>query len=74
MPRKIIVGDDHRTSDLSLQPGGATVTLVYKNGERRIYDKIKNVTAYANRSKANDAIIEIWCGEELIWKREINLL
>jgi hypothetical protein len=74
MPRKIIVNDSHRKNDLSLTPGGDVVTLVYSNGERRVYDKIKNVTAYANRSKANDAIIEIWCGEELIWKREINLL
>jgi hypothetical protein len=42
--------------------------------KRRVYDKIKNVAAYANHAKTDQKVIEIWCGEELIWKREINLL
>ena len=74
MPRKIIVNDSHRKNDLSLTPGGDVVTLVHSNGERRVYDKIKNVAAYANHAKTDQKVIEIWCGEELIWKREINLL
>ncbi len=74
MPRKITVNDEHRTNDLSLRPGGDTVTPVHKNGERRIYDKIKNVHAYAKRAKLDDVVIEIWCGEELLWKREFTKL
>jgi hypothetical protein len=74
MPRKIIVKDEHRKNDLSLQPGGVTVTLVHKNGEKRIYDKIKNLHAYAKRAKMDDAVIEIWHDEELIWKREFTKL
>lgn len=72
MPRKIIVKDEHRKNDLSLQPGGETVTLVHKNGEKRIYDKIKNLHAYAKRAKMDDDVIEIWRDEELIWKREFT--
>lgn len=74
MPKKIVVSDPHRKNELSLEPGGEVVTLVHKNGDRRIYDKIKNVNAYAKRAKMDDAIIEIWCGEELIWKREFTTL
>jgi len=74
MPRKINVSDPHRKNELSLEPGGVVVTLVHRNGDRLSYDKIKNVNAYARRAKLDDKVIEIWCGEELIWKREINLL
>jgi hypothetical protein len=70
MSRKIIVNDSHRKNYLSLTPGGVTVTLVHSNGDRLSYDKIKNVAAYAERAKLDNRVIEIRCGDELIWKRD----
>ena len=72
MAKKFLVSDDHRKNDLSFQPGGDVVTLVHRNGDRRMYDKVKNVHAYASRAQKDQAVVEIWCGEELIWKREKN--
>lgn len=70
MPKKIVVSDPHRKNELSLEPGGDVVTLVFQNGDRRVYDKIKSVSAYTKRAKLDEKVIEIWRGEELIWKRE----
>jgi hypothetical protein len=72
MPKKIVVSDPHRKNELSLEPGGDIVTLVLQNGDRRVYDKIKNVNAYTKRAKLDEKVIEIWCGEERIWKRGAN--
>jgi hypothetical protein len=33
-----------------------------------------DVHAYAKRAKLDDAVIEIWCDEELLWKREFTKL
>lgn len=70
MPRKITVSDPHRKNELSLEPGGVTITLIHKNGDRLIYDKIKNARAYAKRAQMDEKVEEIWCGDELIWKRK----
>ena len=69
MPKKILINDEFRTNELSLTPGGNVVTVVYENGDRRVYDKIKNVDAYVGRITKDSKIIQVWCETDLIWKR-----
>ena len=42
------VSDEFRTNNLSLTPGGSTVIVELSNGETKVYDKVKNPTAYIN--------------------------
>lgn len=42
------IKDEFRKSDLSLEPGGSEVYVIY-SGETRIYDKVKYPQAFANR-------------------------
>lgn len=69
MPKKILINDSYRTNGLSLTPGGNVVTVVYADGHRRIYDKIKNVEAYASSISKDQLIMEVWCENQLVWKR-----
>jgi hypothetical protein len=48
------VSDEFRTNHLSLKPGGSTVQIIYKNGEVRIYDKIKYPKAYIEKLPKED--------------------
>lgn len=67
--KKILVNDSYRTNGLSLTPGGNVITVVYANGDRRIYDKIKNVEAYVDRITKDITISEVWCENVLVWKK-----
>jgi hypothetical protein len=46
MAGHIHVKDEFRTNQLSLQPGGHTVTVIYADGSKRSYDKVKDPTRY----------------------------
>jgi hypothetical protein len=46
-----LVADEYRTNALSHQPGGSTIKVKYSDGSIRIYDKIKNITAYTRYLK-----------------------
>jgi len=37
---------NYEKSPLSLEPGGDTIKITFRNGEVRIYTNIKNVSAY----------------------------
>lgn len=41
------VKDEYRKNDLSLEPGGSEVHVVY-SGETRVYDKVKYPQAFAD--------------------------
>ena len=56
------VSDDYRTNELGLQPGGYEVTVVYGNGKRFIYDKVKRPGSYVKSIALN---IATWCREKL---------
>lgn len=45
MSKSILVHDRFRTNELSVQPGGSTVTVFYLDGLNRIYKNIKNPRA-----------------------------
>jgi hypothetical protein len=48
------ISDEFRTNHLSLKPGGSIVQIIYKNGEVRIYDKIKYPKAYIEKLPKED--------------------
>ena len=47
--KKLIVGDKHRTNNMSLQEGGSTVEVHYKNGFIKVYTNVKYPNAYIKR-------------------------
>jgi hypothetical protein len=65
------VGDEFRTNDLSLIPGGKTVTVIYQNGKKLIYDKVKSPGKYiksiANKESLNGSIAQILVNGKQVW-------
>jgi len=66
------VGDEFRTSDKSRMPGGVTVVVVYKDGKKREYDKVKNSGAYIKTVLKNPDVKEAYVKEEGSIKKEIK--
>jgi hypothetical protein len=70
------VSDNFRTNDLSLQPGGYEVTVVYQNGKRFVYDKVKKPGMYIKRisdkRSVNGPITEILIDDKPAWKLGVN--
>ena len=69
MENEFRVNDDHRRNELSIIPGGGTVTVVHTSGKRLVYDKIKNIRAYCERIAADPKVSEIWVENQLVFKR-----
>jgi hypothetical protein len=63
------VSDEYRKNELSLSPGGSEVTSILANGKSTTYDKVKNITAYCNRLKADPKVMEIKIDGNTYWKR-----
>ena len=51
------VKPEYRTNPLSLRPGGYSVTVIMRNGQRLMYENIKSPDAYIRRA-ASDPNIE----------------
>jgi hypothetical protein len=51
--KNIYVKDAYRKNPLSLQPGGHQVTIVYKSGVKKIYDKIKSPKLFIEKIESN---------------------
>lgn len=67
--KQIKVDDSFRTNELSFQPGGSDVRVVYSDGPDRIYDKIKHVDRYTTNLKRKVNVTEIYVNGSLYWKR-----
>jgi hypothetical protein len=63
------VGDEYRTNELSLTPGGSEVKSISTTGKSKTYDKVKNVNAYCQRLIKDQKIAEIWVDSTIYWKR-----
>lgn len=67
----INVKDKYRTNPLSHQPGGYEVTVVYEEGLRLVYDKVKKPGAYIknieDRGHDNGRILEIFVDGNRVW-------
>lgn len=70
------VSDNYRTNNLSLQPGGYEVTVVYQNGKRFVYDKVKKPGQYiksiSDKRSVNGPITEILIDNKTAWKLGVN--
>ena len=60
MDKTIKVKNKYRTNKLSIQPGGFTVCVQYKNNHIREYDKIKNPYAYIKNIEKNSEVKKVW--------------
>ena len=66
------VGDGFRRNPLSKIPGGSVVTITYKTGKSRTYDKVKNMEAYVKKVLENSDIAFATVDNEKIYKDQIN--
>lgn len=69
MAGHIHVKDEFRTNNLSLQPGGFTVTVRYADGSARSYDKVKDPRRYVQALVGKGAQIQqvLVDGEPFDW-------
>ena len=67
--KTIVVADKYRTNELSLVPGGVSVTAVYNDGSQRVYLNVKNVDRFACKVKTNPQVKEILVKKTTYWKR-----
>lgn len=64
------VNEEYRTNELSLIPGGDSLTIHHKDGKKLTYDKIKNIQAYAKKAMQDPTVTQIWQENNLVWKRK----
>jgi hypothetical protein len=69
MAKSILVHDKFRTNNLSIQPGGSTVTVEYADGSNRSYNKVKNPTAYINSIIKDETISSVLVDGQPYWAR-----
>ena len=69
MAGHIHVKDEFRTNQLSLQPGGYTVTVQYADGTKMSYDKVKDPRRYCQAivSKGKSITSVLVDGEPFDW-------
>lgn len=63
------VQDQHRTNELSFQPGGSEVKIVHDDGKSLVYDKIKNTGAYIRKATKDPSVVKIYVEGDLKWER-----
>jgi hypothetical protein len=59
MRKKYIVQDQYRTHELSLEPGGSSIFVMYNTGKTIEYDKIKYPDKYIKQLLKNSNITKI---------------
>ena len=69
MSKSILVHDRFRTNELSVQPGGSTVTVEYADGSNRSYNKVKNPRAYINSIIKDETISSVKVDGQAYWAR-----
>lgn len=64
MSDKFYCNDESRINELSLEPGGVTLTVTTRDGKSVSYDKIKNHWAYAKKvlRVQGDDVVSIMLG------------
>lgn len=59
------VGDKFRTNFLSHKPGGCTVIVKMKDGNKLSYNKIKYPTSYIQAVLKNPDVLEAWIDQAI---------
>ena len=67
--KELKVQDQHRTNELSFQPGGSEVKIVYDDGKSLVYDKIKNTGAYIRKATKDPSVMKIYVEGDLKWEQ-----
>jgi len=57
------VGDQYRTNELSLVPGGYTICVRYADGREMEYTKVKKPHAYIRTLSRNPNVMDAWLKE-----------
>jgi len=65
MSDKFYCNDESRINELSLEPGGVTLTVTTRDGKSISYDKVKNHWAYARKvlKLQGDSVVSIMLGQ-----------
>jgi len=61
-----VVGDQYRTNELSLVPGGYVVCVRKSDGKVLEYDKIKKPYSYIRVISKKDDVIDAWLKSEVL--------
>lgn len=69
MAKTVVVADQFRTNELSLKPGGSSVTVVHTDGSQKIYTKIKNPQSYVAAITKDQSIVKVLVDGNLYWTR-----
>lgn len=70
--KELKVQDQHRTNELSFQPGGSEVKIVHDDGKSLVYDKIKNTGAYIRKATKDPSVVKIYVEGDLKWERNTS--
>lgn len=69
MTKTFVVADQFRTNDLSLKPGGSSVSVIYQDGSQKIYTKVKNPKAYVQAITKDLNITKVLVDGNIYWTR-----
>lgn len=69
MAKTFVVSDQFRTNELSLKPGGSSVTVIYSDGTQKIYTKVKNPDAYIKSISRDLSIVKVLVDGNIYWTR-----
>lgn len=69
MTKTFVVADQFRTNDLSLKPGGSSVSVIYQDGSQKIYTKVKNPKAYVQAITKDLSIVKVLVDGNIYWTR-----
>lgn len=69
MTKTFVVADQFRTNDLSLKPGGSSVSVIYQDGSQKIYTKVKSPKAYVQAITKDLSIVKVLVDGNIYWTR-----
>lgn len=69
MAKTIVVANQFRTNDLSLKPGGSSVSVIYSDGTQKIYRNVKNPKAYVSSITQDVNIVKVLVDGQNYWTR-----
>lgn len=69
MSKTIVVHERFRTNELSLKPGGYSVTVVYSDESKRVYTNVKNPKAYVSSIVKDSSIVRVLVEGDVYWTR-----
>lgn len=69
MSKTLVVADQFRKNELSLKPGGSSVSVIYSDGSQKVYTKVKNPKAYVSSITKDVNIVKVLVDGDIFWTR-----